>query len=436
MGFFLFLLYLAASYIFPGELFPELAPYRITFWIGVLSLVVSVLTLAPVGKLTIRALPIGLVGGFILCMMLSEMWADSWMGAPLNVMQQFGPALTLFLLAIWNVTSLTRLRITAGVLVLLATILVGQGVAAYHFGFMQDKFLIHGNDTEGDEDASEEAAAPARVRGLGEINDPNDLALALVATLPFLGLAWREGRYARNMFLVGLPAAFLMYGVFLTRSRGGLLAVLAVLFVGLIGRVSRMKALFAVAITAAIFLAANFTGGRAMSNSEESAANRIAAWSEGLDMFRSSPILGVGYSNFTDHNALTAHNSFVLCFAELGIVGYFFWLSLLVVAILQLNQVLQYTEDDADGNPLRRNSRVLLASFAGVLVAAFFLSRSYNPILYLLVGLAYALYKLAGRSGHSLDLPSLRGIGPKVAALELASIVAIYILVRVDRLFI
>ena len=154
MGFFLFLLYLAASYIFPGELFPELGPYRITFWIGVLSLVVSVVTLAPFGKLTVRALPIGLVAGLILCMMLSEMWADSWMGAPLNVMQKFGPALTLFLLAIWNVTSLTRLRITAGVLVLLATILVGQGVAAYHFGFMQDKLLMHGNDVEEDDDAS------------------------------------------------------------------------------------------------------------------------------------------------------------------------------------------------------------------------------------------------------------------------------------------
>ena len=110
----------------------------------------------------------------------------------------------------------------------------------------------------------------------------NDLALALVATLPFLGLAWRKGRNARNILLVGLPAAFLIYGVFLTRSRGGLLAVLAVLFVGLIGRVSRMKALFAIAIMAAIFLAANFTGGRAMSNSEESAANRIAAWSGGV----------------------------------------------------------------------------------------------------------------------------------------------------------
>src|ERR1700730_862891 len=125
MSLFLFLLYLAATYIFPGELFPELASYRITFWLGVLSLAVSVLTLAPTGKLTIRTAPIGLVAGLILSMMLSEMWADRWLGAPLHVMQQFGPALTLFLLAVWNVTSLARLRITAGLLVLFAMVLWG-----------------------------------------------------------------------------------------------------------------------------------------------------------------------------------------------------------------------------------------------------------------------------------------------------------------------
>jgi len=369
-------------------------------------------------------------------MMLSEMWADSWMGAPLNVMQQFGPALTLFLLAIWNVTSLNRLRITGGVLVLLAMILVGQGVAAYHFGYMQDKFLLHGDETEGEEDASYEAAAPARVRGLGEINDPNDLALALVATLPFLGLAWQRRRTIRNIFLVGLPAAFLVYGIYLTRSRGGMLGMLAVFLAGFVSRVSRTKAVIATGLMAVMLMGANFTGGREISASEESAANRIEAWSEGLGMFRSNPILGVGYLNFTDHNDLTAHNSFVLCFAELGFVGYFFWLALLVIAILQLEQVRECADDEGDGNDLRRHARVLVASFAGMLVAAFFLSRSYNPVLYLLVGLAYALYKIARRSGHSLALPSLYGIGPKVAALELASIVAIYILVRVDRLFI
>ena len=40
----LLLLYLAVTYLFPGELFPALIPYRITLWVGVLGLLASVLT--------------------------------------------------------------------------------------------------------------------------------------------------------------------------------------------------------------------------------------------------------------------------------------------------------------------------------------------------------------------------------------------------------
>ena len=70
-----------------------------------------------------------------------------------------------------------------------------------------------------------------------------------------------------------------------------------------------------------------------------------------------------------------------------------------------------------------------------MLVAAFFLSRSYNPILYLLVGLAFALHWIARNCGHPVALPSVYGVGKNVVALEFASIAAMYILVRANRLF-
>ena len=60
---------------------------------------------------------------------------------------------------------------------------------------------------------------------------------------------------------------------------------------------------------------------------DESNAGRLDAWSAGLGMFRQQPFFGVGYNMFTDHNEITAHNSFVLCFAELGLFGYFIWLA-------------------------------------------------------------------------------------------------------------
>ena len=434
MSFFIFLLYLVITNLFPAEIFPELIPYRIPFWLGIVGLVASVLTLAPAGTLTTLSLPNGLMIGFVLSMMLSLMWAERWPGAPVFVLEKFGPSLTLFLLAIWNVTTPRRLRITGATLALLATVLAAQSVAAYHFQFMEDKLLIRGDGSQ-DEGELAENDAPLRVRGLGQINDPNDLALVLVATLPFLGLAWRKGRTVRNILLLGPAAVFIVYAVFLTRSRGGMVALLAVCAAALFSA-SRIKALLAVATLAVIFMAGNFTGGRAISTSEESAAGRLDAWSEGLDMFRSSPVLGVGFQNFTEHHDLTAHNSFVLSFAELGTIGYFFWLALLFLAILQLQQVRQCADDEINGDSLSRHARILGSSFTGTLVAAFFLSRSYNPILYLLVGLATALYRIASRDGCEVALPSLFKISRKVIALEFASILAIYVLVRVNRLFV
>ena len=254
-----------------------------------------------------------------------------------------------------------------------------------------------------------------------------------MATLPFLGLAWRKGRTVRNILLLGPAATFIVYAVFLTRSRGGMLAILAVCAAALFGT-SRIKALLAVATLAVIFIAANFTGGRAISTGEESAGERIDAWSEGLDMYRSNPMLGVGFQNFTEHHELTAHNSFVLSFAELGTLGYFFWLALLVVAILQLQQTRKCAYDEIDGDRLSRYAKVLVVSFTGVLVAACFLSRSYNPLLYLLVGLALALYQVAIKKGSVGTLPSFYRISQKVVVLEFASMIAIYILIRVNRL--
>ena len=71
-----------------------------------------------------------------------------------------------------------------------------------------------------------------RYRGMGMIADPNDLAQVLVAVIGLLWLRWKKGAYAANIFLTLLPAAFLCYGVFLTHSRGGLLALIAMTLYG------------------------------------------------------------------------------------------------------------------------------------------------------------------------------------------------------------
>lgn len=430
MSFVVFVLYLGISYLFPGEIFPELQAYHITLWAGVGSLVISVITLVirprPLNTIT----PIGLVAGLVLSMMVSTTWANRWLGAPLYVLQSFGPTLTIFLLVLWNVRSSRQLRLSMTVMVILSVILVTQGVAAYHFGYMQDKLLLR--EDSDDVGPEPEVSQIIRVRSLGQLNDPNDLALALIATLPMLSIGWKRRRPLRNTLLVLAPALFLIYGIYLTRSRGGLLGVIAVMFTFLVNRLGRSRGIVATAVLGAVLVASNFTGGRKI-GADESAEGRVDAWSEGLDMFRASPVLGVGLHNFEDHHTRTAHNSFVLCFAELGLLGYLFWTGLLFWAAIQIKQVLRCKDTSGACAAVQRYALALTASLTGVMTAAFFLSRSYNSTVFILFALACALYGIAQDSGCALLMPKVGWMSVRVAGLELISIAAMYLIVRVNR---
>ena len=68
-------------------------------------------------------------------------------------LQRFGPSLTIFVLAMCSVTSLVRLRIAAGCVIVLTIVLMLQGAAAYHFGFNARLFLL--DRTAASEDAED-----------------------------------------------------------------------------------------------------------------------------------------------------------------------------------------------------------------------------------------------------------------------------------------
>ncbi len=102
-------------------------------------------------------------------------------------------------------------------------------------------------------------------------------------------------------------------------------------------------------------------------------------------MLKSHPTFGVGAGNFTDHHpALTAHNSFVLCFAELGLVGYFIWVALLVLTYKGLGQAVKDLPPPAEEH---RYAALLRSSLVGFLTCAWFLSRTYQPALYFILAL-------------------------------------------------
>ena len=381
---------------------------------------------------------------------VSLMVAERWLGAPILVMQRFGPSLTVFVLAMCSVTSIVRLRIAAGCVMVLTTILMLQGAAAYHLDYNSRLFLLDRATISEDSSAvtAEDAAdvdpvdqvpddiavdddwlALPRIRALGFMNDPNDLAMGMIVALGLIGGTWKPRLHLHHLLLAAAAVA-LVYGVYLTRSRGGAVALVVVLWRFAAGRIGRLPALALLVALGAGVLTLDFAGRSLSAELDESAAERLIAWTEGLEMLKTQPMLGVGFGQFVDHHTLTAHNSLVLCFAETGLVGCFFWVGLLIVTLLELQRLKTLPGDNSFDDATRRWAQGLHLSLVGFMTAAVFLSRTFVPTLYLIIGLAAALAAIARAANRPIRLPPLPALGMLVLACELAGIGAVYAMVK------
>jgi O-Antigen ligase len=450
MTFALFILYVVLLYLHPAQIVPALAPYRVTFWIGLAGLTAAFFSLLGRRDGPAASLQLWGVMGFTAVMGLSLMMAERWLGAPILTLQRFGPSLTVFVLAMCSVTSIVRLRIAAGCLMLLTTILMLQGAAAYHFDYNRRLFVLDratmGEDPSAvtAEDAAEvdpvdgvsddiaqddDWLALPRIRALGFMNDPNDLALGMIVALGLIGGTWKPRLHLRHLLLAAAAMA-LVYGIYLTRSRGGTVALVVVLWRFAAGYIGRLPALALLVTLGAGVLALDF-GGRSLSTElDQSAAERLIAWTEGLEMFKAQPLLGVGFGQFHEHHPLTAHNSLVLCFAETGLIGCFLWVGLLTVTLLELHRLKTLPGHNSFDDATRRWAQGLYLSLIGFMTAALFLSRTFVPTLYLIIGLAAALAAIARAANRPIPLPPLPALGMLVLACELAGIGAVYAMVK------
>jgi len=456
--FLIFLVYIALVYVYPGEVFPALAAYRITYWVGISGLVFAAMWLAFKRSSPLATVQFWFLLAFTCIVVISRMLGERWFGAVIPAMNSFGPSLAMFLLCVAAVDTIPKMRATAICIGLLSVALAAQGIAAYHFGYKTNMFLFDPitkaeysvsaetvgqdqaeevspesiSDTRDQPDELEYSAAylMKRIRGLGLLHDPNDLALGLVMALPLVWAGWRQRAIARNLLLVLVPSGLLLYGLYLTRSRGGALAFLVTICVASSRKIGRIPSILLFVVLMSGGVAANLATGRALTLSDESVSGRIDAWSEGLQMLKSQPLLGVGYGLFNDHHDLTAHNSLVLCFAETGLIGYFFWFGLIVITFVQLHGLKNLPGTEPIDAQLRHWASTLQLSLIGFMTAAMFLSRTFIPMLYLLIGMALALTLIARHAERPVWLPSVPRLGSFVLASEVASIVLIYIVVR------
>jgi hypothetical protein len=226
-----------------------------------------------------------------------------------------------------------------------------------------------------------------RVRYRGELNDPNEVSLTICAGAMSLLIAFalrKRGSFGK--LVCGFGAVIVVWTVFMTQSRGGLIAVMLVPGVFLVRRYG-IKVVFPAGLVAAPVLA---LGGRSGEAADVSTILRYEAWSQGLDMFHHSPIFGVGARQFTEHNFLTAHNSYVLTLSELGLPGMILFVSIIYLSVKSLVVGLRELRDIPQANVATVWGLSLLASMAGILFQINTLSFAYHSVLWVFFGLVGA----------------------------------------------
>lgn len=289
-----------------------------------------------------------------------------------------------------------------------------------------------------------------RITYVGVFNDPNDLGMFFVMTLPFVVLLFIDGKFLSKLVFGGI-SVYMLYGIYLTNSRGALVSLVA-----MAGVFSYLNWGKAKTIMTAVLLSPGllfvFMKFRSIDVDEESAAGRVDSWYEGMQLFLWRPMLGIGQGNYLDYNYITAHNSYVLTLAELGFFGYLLWMLFLLLTLYMVyplrtinnitlppipDSFVSYREEEAFFKHFKRIrtqkrfSDCLFYSMVGFAGTVFFLSRTYAVVGYVFAGIAIAQYYQAAKLNGLQPLPVLKDVMLRIVGLSVLSIVLLFIMIKV-----
>ncbi|ADV83206.1 O-antigen ligase family protein [Terriglobus saanensis] len=458
MRFFLTLLFIFTAFMSPPVVFGPLAPYHIEIIIAALAFFLSIPDLLNSGLLfspKVWALV------FLGVSVVLSIAASGWIGGGLEALYSFLPLPFTFLMAALNIKTKRHLQIVAITMVLGCAYFIAHGAYDLRNGVDPSPFLYG-------------ASTLRRLRGLGVVNDPNDFGQVMVALIPCMFL-FKTKNFVANLFLVGIPLSVLTVGLYLTHSRGAAVAIMVMIAVASRRKFGNVPALLLAGCIFASSLALGWSGGRDVSM--EAGSDRMAAWSMGIEFIKSHPFVGVGFMQFADFNdGLTAHNTIVVCAAEIGIPGFIFWVMFLlstlregatlghVFARTKATSTLEASTSSSEGGidkrpesplattelpagsahflagpglseaDLRQTTRLLVYALIGFLSAGWFLSRAMSMWLFLLTGMLTATIQM---DPHRTFMPtklSLLSLLRWSTATALCLLLVVYGLLRVRGL--
>ncbi|MBI2392739.1 MAG: O-antigen ligase family protein [Deltaproteobacteria bacterium] len=272
-----------------------------------------------------------------------------------------------------------------------------------------------------------------RVRYRGQLADPNELSVFVGAVLPFLflltgapGARGARGALGRALSIAPIVAVSLG-AVVLAQSRSGQIVLGTIALVAFVRRYGAAGSIVAAAVSLPVVLLSWREGAEADASSLE----RATILFEGIDLVRAHPLLGVGVAQFVHEISIpfTAHNSYLLVAAELGLPGLLLWSGLLWSSLKIAVEVAERPPPGLDPQ-LQRFAEALAISLLGVFVGVYFLSFSYKQLLFVWLGLAFALHGAVRAQAPDFRVTMTRRDLLGIAAFSLAILASVWIVSR------
>ena len=404
MAFFCLLLYIITIYLRPAEWIPMFYGMQLIDILSISAFLFWLLDFMIKKKTdSLKAPQNMLMLGLFLAFLLSHV-AHTYFAGLTATFTEFSKVVILYFLFVLIIDSEKKFKITIFLIVFLTFLLAIQGIQQFNTGY----------GWAGQPMVMDNTANAGRITWISIFGDPNDLGLTLVIAIGILiAFLFGKVKFITRIFIIPI-LGYILYALYLTNSRGAFLSLMAVVFFYF---VRRTKKFLLGGIIGALFVFLIFAFGPSrmalMSTDEASAYNRADAWYYGIQLTKHNPIFGVGYRMFQEDFPMTAHNSFVLVMAEAGLLGLFLWVGLFYSSLKGLALV------EKNNERLKNYSYGLQSALVGFGAAAFFLSRLYIILPYMLFALSASLANIsplpagvkAGVSGKDIRNIGLACIG-------------------------
>ncbi len=340
--------------------------------------------------------------------------------AGIEALVEFAKDLAYLVVVLAWATSRRSWRLATGVL-------VGTMAMLGALSVVQEFALGNGVDFFGLSNVQTTQLGAVTLRHSGPEVDANFWARSLALTLPIALSWWAVSKRAIGKWLAAGAVIGIGLGLYLTQSRGGLLAVTMAVIIWLILAGRRYVRLLALApVALAIILVIPGVGSRLVTLTEigeaqqgagdPSLQGRVGAQEAGIGMFLANPVLGVGLGEFRltvpetqrdlgiQAEVLDAHNLFLEIAAESGFVGLSAWALFLGFGVFAAMRVLMLSrqQDSEDGEWNRLMAAGIVSGIAAWLAASVFLHAASLRVLFTVLAVGVGMD--IGLRGSSAEL--------------------------------